>query len=116
MSRAKASSIPVRPRPEIASASLSRGVRIALTVFIAFHLFAIVSWCIPLESPLIGRCRELVRPYLVWTGLFQKWDMFAPDPSKLNNFVTATITYANGQTEIWGFPRMEKLGAAEKYV
>jgi hypothetical protein len=96
--------------------AISRPVRVAITAFIAFNLFAIVSWCVPLESPLIARCRDLSLPYLRWTGLFQKWDMFAPDPSKLNNYVSAVILYRNGSSSLWSFPRMENLGLFEKYV
>jgi len=97
------------------SQSLSRPARIAISAFVAFHLFAIVAWCIPLESPLTARCREWVRPYMVWVGLFQKWDMFAPDPSKLNNYLTATVVYADGRASVWNFPRMAEMGIFEKY-
>ena len=91
----------VRPRP--AEWAARRKVHAAL------------SWCVPLDSPLIARCREVARPYLLFTGLFQKWDMFAPDPSKLNNFVGAVITYRDGQRSLWTFPRMEHMGYIDKY-
>ena len=94
---------------------LSRRTRVWLTAFIAFNLFAIVTWCMPLDTPLTQRFRSFVRPYLVYTGLFQKWDMFAPDPSKLNNFIGAMITYNNGDSKLWTFPRMENLGYVDKY-
>lgn len=60
------------------SSELSRPARIGVSAFLMFNLFAIVTWCMPLDSPLIARCRSLIRPYLLYTGLFQKWDMFAP--------------------------------------
>jgi len=99
-----------------AGSGLSRAARIAISAFVAFNLFAIVTWCVPLNSPLVALCRNLSRPYLIFTGLFQKWDMFAPDPSKLNNYVAAVITYRSGATAQWTFPRMEELGYFEKYV
>jgi hypothetical protein len=106
-----------RPRKGTPSqGEISRPIRIAITAFVVFNLFAIVSWCVPLESPLIARCRDLSLPYLRWTGLFQKWDMFAPDPSKLNNYVGAVITYRDGTRSLWNFPRMENLGFFEKYL
>ncbi|HEY2018220.1 MAG TPA: hypothetical protein VGH38_32165 [Bryobacteraceae bacterium] len=106
---------PAPGQPQPAPPSLSRRARIAITLFVAFNLFAIIAWCVPLDSPLVMRSRELVRPYMVFTGLFQKWDMFAPDPSRLNNFVGATITYRNGGSSMWFFPRMENLGFVDKY-
>jgi hypothetical protein len=105
----------VPPAPAIGS-ELSKPARLVISAFIAFHLFAIVTWCIPLDTPLIAAWRAMLRPYVVWTGLFQKWDMFSPDPSKLNGYITAVVTYANGTTSVWGFPRMEELGSGEKYV
>ena len=69
----------------------------------------------PLDTPLTQRFRNAMRPYLVYTGLFQKWDMFAPDPSKLNNFIGAMITYNDGDSKLWTFPRMENLGYVDKY-
>jgi hypothetical protein len=92
-----------------------RTARYVIGAFLAFNLFAIVSWCVPIDSPLISACRNVVRPYLVWSGLFQKWDMFAPDPSKLNCYVGAQIVRRDGQSELWMFPRMENLGVVDKY-
>ncbi len=112
--RGPASAAPPAP-PESGARRIPRPFRIALTLFIAFNLFGIISWCVPLDSPLIVRCRELAGPYLRFTGLFQKWDMFAPDPSKLNNYVGAVITYRDGTSSMWTFPRMEQLGPVDQY-
>jgi len=95
---------------------MPRSARIAVSTFVAFHLFAIVAWCMPLDTPLTLAVRGLIRPYMVWIGLFQKWDMFAPDPSKLNNYVSAVVTHADGQTSVWNFPRMQDLGILDKYT
>ena len=97
------------------SSELSRQARIGVSAFLMFNLFAIVTWCMPLDSPLIARCRSLIRPYLLYTGLFQKWDMFAPDPSKVNHYVAGVVTYQDGSTSVWTFPRMENLGYIDKY-
>lgn len=90
-------------------------IRIVISVFIAFNLFAILSWCVPLDSPLVEACRHAVSPYMLWTGLFQKWDMFAPEPSKLNSYIGAQIVFRDGRTALWNFPRMENLGIVDKY-
>jgi hypothetical protein len=37
---------------------------------LVFHLLAIACWCVPIDSPLIPLCRNLVRPYFLWAGLF----------------------------------------------
>ena len=102
-------------RPHPVAAPLSRRARIAASIFVAFHLFAIVTWAVPLDTPLIVQCREAIKGYMLWTGLFQKWDMFAPDPSKLNNYVSANVIYRDGRIAQWTFPRMETLGYVDKY-
>jgi hypothetical protein len=118
----KKTHLPAEPRvdetavpPQHPASPLSRNARIAWSAFIAFHLVAIVVWAMPLDSPLTVAIRESVKGYMLWTGLFQKWDMFAPDPSKLNNYITATVTYRDGRAAVWEFPRMENLGIVDKY-
>lgn len=103
------------PPPRREAATLSRRARIIATAFIAFHLVAVIVWAMPLDTPLTVGIRDSIRGYMLWTGLFQKWDMFAPDPSKLNNYVSATVTYRDGRASVWEFPRMENLGIVDKY-
>ncbi|SRR5260370_24031110 len=62
------------------ASQLQRAKRTTINIFLAFHLLAITCWCVPIDSPLIPLCRNLVRPYFLWAGLFQSWDMFAPVP------------------------------------
>jgi hypothetical protein len=89
--------------------------KIAINVFIVFHIFAITAWAIPFRSQFANDCRELVRPYLLWSGLFQAWDMFSPMPKATNTYLQAVIIYKDGSTQMWDFPRMELLTLAQKY-
>lgn len=89
--------------------------RIAINAFIIFHLIAIFCWSIPVNNPLIHFVKESVRPYLVWSGLFQSWDMFSPDPKSVNSYLEAVVIYADGTSQLWSFPRMELLGPRDRY-
>jgi hypothetical protein len=89
--------------------------RVAINVFLVFHILAIACWCLPASNPLILTAREFVRPYFVWSGLFQSWDMFSPTPKAVNTYLEAMIIRQDGSTEFWGFPRMELLSYAERY-
>lgn len=89
--------------------------RTAVNAFLLFHIVAIASWCIPVNSPLITSFRDLIRPYMLWSGLFQGWDMFAPTPPNINSYIQAAVIYKDGRTQIWKFPRMEQLGLFERY-
>jgi hypothetical protein len=88
---------------------------VTINTFLIFHILAISCWCMPLSSPFIGVCRDALRPYFVWSGLFQSWDMFSPQPKAGNSYLEALILYKDGSTKIWSFPRMEQLTLTEKY-
>ena len=88
---------------------------IAINAFLIFHTVAICCWCMPFGSPFIAACRETLRPYFVWSGLFQSWDMFSPLPKSANAYMEALVLYQDGSTTIWSFPRMEQLTLTEKY-
>jgi hypothetical protein len=85
----------------------------AINFFIGFHLLAITCWCLPIDTPLLPLCRSFVRPYFLWAGLFQSWDMFAPVPKGANTYIEAELNYRDGSRKIWTYPRMERMGLTE---
>jgi hypothetical protein len=87
----------------------------AINAFLIFHLIAIPCWCLPFDNPLVGAVRAVVRPYFLWSGLFQTWDMFSPVPETTNSYMEAIIIYKDGQTQTWSFPRMELLTLTDRY-
>jgi hypothetical protein len=89
--------------------------RIAINLFLAFHILAIAGWCLPWNSLLAERFRVAIRPYMIWSGLFQAWDTFAPTPRSVNAYIEGTVILRDGQIRTWKFPRMEKLGFLERY-
>jgi len=90
--------------------------RFLINAFLLFHIAAISCWCLPIATSLTGPFKELVRPYLVWSGLFQSWDMFSPSPRNVNSHVEAIVLYKDGNTRNWSFPRMERLSLTERYI
>ena len=89
--------------------------RVVISAFLAFHIIAITSWCMPIDSPLRAAFTSVVRPYLLWSGLFQSWNMFAPTPKSVNARIEAAVIYKDGHIRNWKFPRMEQLGLVERY-
>jgi hypothetical protein len=87
----------------------------AISVFILFHLIAITCVAVPLNFPALKAARELVQPYMRWIGLFQTWDMFAPDPEKVNSYVKTVVITRDRRMHVWSFPRMEELSYGERY-
>jgi hypothetical protein len=88
----------------------------AINVFLLFHILAISCWALPLNNPLVSSFRKLVRPYFIWSGLFQSWDMFSPEPKRVNSYLEAIVIYEDGSSELWSFPRMELLSSNERYA
>ena len=89
--------------------------RLAVNVFLLFHIFAIACWCLPLRVPFLELCRSEVTPYFRWSGLFQSWDTFAPEPWSINSYLEATLVYRDGVRKTWAFPRMEQLSLTARY-
>jgi hypothetical protein len=85
----------------------------AISAFILFHLFVITVVAIPLKA--FSGVKELVMPYMRWSGLFQSWDMFGPDPVKVNAYVKAVVISRDRHMQVWSFPRMEDLGLGERF-
>jgi hypothetical protein len=89
--------------------------KLAISAFVLFHLIAIACWSSPIDSPLIDAVRRVVRPYMLWSGLFQAWNMFAPLPSSQNEYLQGIVITHDGHIHTWPFPRMEQLGLATRY-
>src|SRR6266403_4129667 len=95
--------------------TLTKAKYIAINAFLIFHILAIACWSLPIDSPLISFCKDRVRPYFLWSGLFQSWDMFSPIPKSANTYIEATIVYKDGSRSTWTFPRMEQLSLTARY-
>jgi hypothetical protein len=88
---------------------VQRAKRLTVNLVIGFHLIAIACWCVPVDSALIPLCRNLARPYFLWAGLFQSWDMFAPIPKGANTYIEARLLYRDRTERTWTYARMEQM-------
>lgn len=89
-------------------------MRLLLSALILFHGLAIFLWLAP-ASPASAGVRAVTRSYMTWSGLWQSWGMFAPEPSRLNVYLSAQITYRDGTQRTWSFPRMNQLDLFSRY-
>ncbi|MGH9616996.1 MAG: hypothetical protein ACRD28_09675 [Acidobacteriaceae bacterium] len=90
-------------------------LRGAISVFILFNLVAIFSWAVPLNVPPLREIKQIVRPYLLWSGLFQSWDFFAPNPRPVNSYIQAVVVTEDRHMRVFDFPRMEQLSYSKRY-
>lgn len=59
---------------------------------------------------------QVTRGYVLGTGMWQYWDMFAPNPSTLDFWVDAEVEFQDGTKRIHAYPRMANLSIPMKYV
>ena len=56
-----------------------------------------------------------VRYYLFWTGFWQYWNMFSPNPANVDTWLDAVVTYQDGTEMVFKYPRMHDLSLTERY-
>ncbi|MCU0316355.1 MAG: hypothetical protein MUC92_07165 [Fimbriimonadaceae bacterium] len=119
--------------------SKSKKVHPLVQAFVIFHLLMVFIFSIPTRTdeqkvaiaqgtaPIhiasLYHLERLVRDpklptglYMLSTGLWQSWDMFAPDPSKVDIWRDSIVTFQDGTETIHPYPRMKTLPIAEKYL
>lgn len=125
---------------DITEAGRRRRVHPGVKAFVLFHMVMITSWSLPDPPPAIQNGtmpatpanvvthfpdflllgneqfkRLPTRYYLLSTGLWQYWNMFAPNPANTDFWWDAIVTYQSGKVAIMPYPRMKDLGLFEKY-
>lgn len=110
-------------------------VSVWVKLWLAFHIIAITSWALPdvartlskenrephgSENILLWNEKYVqpspVRPYLIYTSLWQRWDMFAPNPANTDFYLTANITYKNGVVREYKFRRIFEMNYWDKWL
>jgi hypothetical protein len=89
--------------------------RVIINLFLLFHLTTIFCWAMPVNSRLIYNVKPMIAPYMIWSGLAQGWNLFAPNPLAQNNRMEAEVFYSDGQTAIWRFPQPQDYGYFKRY-
>ena len=95
-----------------------RSAKLFLHAFVLFHLAAVVGWAFTPEAPgtkFERAVRNRFAFYMLPTGLWQSWDMFAPNPAMANVYLEAEVTMRDGSRTTWRFPRMEQLGYWQRF-
>lgn len=56
-----------------------------------------------------------LEPVISTFGLRQRWNLFAPDLVRVNQYSTVLLTYEDGSIRLYEWPRLDKLGVVEKF-
>ena len=89
--------------------------RLALSTFLVLHLSAVVAWNMP-DCAAKTSVVELAGLYLMPTGQWQQWGMFAPEPSKDTQNLEAVVQDSRGIVHRFAFPRMMDRSAWEGFL
>ncbi len=122
--------------PAPTPATVGRGVSPFVKALVAFHVLAITVWSLPKPKPevLAGRAKPYgsdhlllfndrtmralppIAGYLQTTGAWQYWDMFAPDPARVDVYGDAEIEMRDGTRRLASYPRMYRLNLFDRYL
>lgn len=103
---------------------------------VAFHVIAITIYSLPQPSKgiLDGTIQPRMSDYILkfnqqelknWapiygycavTGMWQYWDMFAPDPAQTDIWCSAEVTYMDGTKKPFEYPHMKALSIPQKFM
>ena len=112
-------------------------VNILIKALVVAYMAMIVSWTLPDPPPAVrdGRVqpsaaqwpdallkanfdfkrKNEARHVISALGLWQYWDMFAPNPATLDLWFDAIVTFEDGSTRIQPYPRVKTMPIPEKY-
>jgi hypothetical protein len=83
--------------------------RWAISAFVLFHLAALITWNVP-NCAIRNRLVLKFAPYMLPTGLWQNWTMFAPDPMRHAFMLQALAVDKNGIMYEFAFPHLTDFG------
>lgn len=69
----------------------------------------------PLNEKFFSTLYRPVDTYLSFFSLYQDWMMFAPNPGKVNIFMTADVEFSDGTQGTYKFPDPTEMSIYEKY-
>ena len=87
--------------------------KIMISLFVVMYICAIGLWLLP-DSETKETLIAPLEPFILYTGLWQTYTVFAPNPRNFNLDLQATIVYRDGSSSVWKYPRMEQMGLLER--
>jgi hypothetical protein len=89
--------------------SVASDNRSLVNAFIILNVIAIVFWSQPFQYWPRSLVREITSGYMYFCGVWQEWDMFAPEPRRIRIRMDATVILRDGTTKTWTFPQMDQM-------
>jgi hypothetical protein len=90
--------------------------KLFITLFIVFNFLIMFRVHLPLDSKYFSTLYRPIDSYLSFFSIYQDWFMFAPNPSKLNLYITAEVEFDDGSKDIYEFERNSMGSLSQKYI
>lgn len=87
----------------------------AISVFIILYLGLTLASLSPEKVALRRTIVDATGPFYRYLGLWQGWELFAPNIRNVNSHSIALIRFDDGSMTAWPLPRFEEMDVFEKY-
>lgn len=95
---------------------MSKTKKILISGFILLNFLAMVRIHLPLDQKIFSTLYRPVNSYLSFFSIYQDWLMFAPNPTRMNIYISAEVEFEDGSKETFVFPRPSEMNIVGKYV
>lgn len=85
-----------------------------LSAFICAYLFVVIVWFMGNSKFKLMLVNFTWKPMAAF-GWYQNWSLFSPGVRHISFHETAVITFKDGSTKIYEYPRMEKMSVVERF-
>jgi hypothetical protein len=84
-----------------------------INCFLIAYLFVMFYELFP-RLPLHHQLFKPVKPAVDYAGLWQTFAVFVPNPRRTNIYLDALISFDDGKSTIWQFPRLEQMSILQR--
>lgn len=85
-------------------------------IFISALMIALFIDITPFGNPVTFALKPYVKKGLQFTGMWQAWNMFSPNPTREDVTMFAEVTLTSGQKLEWTPVRMAELSLTDRYL
>lgn len=95
---------------------MSTWKKLLIGVFLAVNFLSMARMLMPLSNSVVQSVYRPIDHYLSFFSIYQSWNMFSPNPSRVDAHITAEVEFDDGTKEIYSFPDSKNLSLKEKYL
>ncbi|MBM3463066.1 MAG: hypothetical protein FJX76_13265 [Armatimonadetes bacterium] len=106
--------MPSAQQHTIAERFWERNRKRIISLFITINLVTTVLWLVQGAVPY--PVRRLTGYYVFFTGLWQRWPPFAPNPPTTSTALRGQFQYKDGSRSAWDFPQVRGMNVFEALV